>query len=659
MAERRLEAHRAGVAKDLLTAAALFLVVAAVFWPAIGNGFLVYDDSEYVTENVWVSEGLTLPGIGWAATTLHAGNWHPLTWISHMADATLFGMRPAGHHLVSVLLHAASTALLFLFLRAATGARWPSALASALFGVHPLHVESVAWVSERKDVLSALFWMLSLLAYLRYLRKPGAARYAALLAAYVLGTLSKPMVLTLPFVLLILDFWPCGRWRSGSALGPLLREKSPLFAWTVVPALLTWVAQSRGGAVGSAEEFPLALRAANALVAAAAYLGKTVLPGGLAVVYPHPQALPSPGTLLLATGVLAGASLLALGTRRSRPYLLAGWLWYACTLAPVIGLVQVGRQGMADRYTYLPLIGIFAAASWGGRDLLARRAPPGGVAAVVALLLAFLARSSTAQLAAWRDDEALMTHAVAVTGRNWLAHFNLGVFFERRGREAESRLEFARAWDDYRALRGAGGADAAGRDGAAAPGTHGEPASGAAAPDAPAPAGAQALNAEAVALLGEGRFAQAAERCREALRLAPGYLKARNNLGVALSGLGDLAAAAAEFRAAAAIDPGRPEALVNLGNVLARSGDLPGALESLRRAVAADPESIEARLALGAAYGQRGAAAEALFEYREALRLDPRSDEARRRVGTARDRSRAADPEPAAQAPAGRYLAIP
>jgi tetratricopeptide (TPR) repeat protein len=421
-----------------LVALGLAALVALVYGSVGGLGSVNFDDPRYVFQNPQVSRGLTAEGLAWAFTSFHAGNWHPLTWLSHMLDVELFGLDPGRHHAVNAVLHGAATLLLFAFLRAATGSLWRSALAAALFAVHPLHVESVAWISERKDVLSGAFWFLACWAHVRYVRKPGLARYALVAAAFTLGLLSKPMVVTLPLALLLLDFWPLGRVSAAAQFRPqalgLLREKVPLLALSVASGVVTLVAQTRGGAVSAVPVLEPSARIGNALLSYALYLGKTVWPAGLAVVYPHPSLGPDglPAWQVACSALLLAAlTALAAWQRTRRPYLAMGWLWYLGTLLPVIGIVQVGLQGMADRYTYVPLAGIFVAVAWLVGDA-AEAFRPGRavVAAACAGLLLACAAQARRQVETWRDSFSLFGHALDVTSDNWLAFRNLGVAWQ-------------------------------------------------------------------------------------------------------------------------------------------------------------------------------------------------------------------------------------
>ncbi|MEE9279689.1 MAG: tetratricopeptide repeat protein [Myxococcota bacterium] len=404
------------------------------------HDFVNFDDGKYVFDNPQLERGLTVDGVTWAFSSIYFSNWHPLTWVSYLLDYELYGLKPGGYHLTNLLLHVAATMLLFVALRRLTGAIWRSAFVAALFGLHPLHVESVAWVGERKDVLSGLFWMAVLWAYARYAARPSWVRYLLVAVLLALGLMAKPMLVTLPFVLLLLDYWPLR--RLGNPASPvdwtrlklLTLEKLPLMLLAAGSSWITWIAQSRGGAVVELEELSLGLRAGNALVAYVAYIAKALWPADLAVFYPHPGTSLS---LALAFGsllLLAAISLLAFRFADRRPYLPIGWLWYLGTLVPVIGLVQVGRQGLADRYTYLPLIGLFMIAAWGGHDLLARwrfgrrSLVPGSLAVLCALSAA-----TWVQVSHWKDSVTLFRQALRVTSDNAVAHFNLGSVLLRRG----------------------------------------------------------------------------------------------------------------------------------------------------------------------------------------------------------------------------------
>ncbi|HWN40633.1 MAG TPA: glycosyltransferase family 39 protein [Thermoanaerobaculia bacterium] len=400
----------------------LVLLTLAVYLPVLTHGFIRFDDPVYVTRNPWVKAGLTWDGIVWAFTANVASNWHPLTLLSHMLDCELFGMDPLGHHLTSLLLHTASVVLLFEAFRRMTGAVWRSAAVAALFAIHPTHVESVAWIAERKDVLSGFFWMLTLLAWAFYVRQPSPKRYAAVALSLAAGLLSKPMVVTLPFVLLLLDVWPLRREIPRKIR---IKEKLPLFALVAASCVATVIAQS--GAIGMASQFPMKLRLANAVLSYVAYLGKTLFPSRLAVFYPMPTEFPA---WKVAGAALLLACLTVLALRAGR-YVTVGWLWYLGTLVPVIGIVQVGGQAMADRYTYLPTIGLFLIAVWG----FPRRA------VWIPILLA-LAIATRLQLRHWQNSESLFRHAAAVTERNFIAHLNLAQIHANRGERGPALEHF-------------------------------------------------------------------------------------------------------------------------------------------------------------------------------------------------------------------------
>ena len=431
---------------DLALAAVLVLATVVVYAPVRGFGFVNFDDPGYVSANPHVQRGIDRASLVWALTTTHRANWHPVTWLSHLLDVELFGVDPAAHHVVNVLLHAANVLLLFALLRRLGGTRSPSFVVAALFALHPLRVESVAWISERKDVLCALFGLLAVHAYASWTAKGGAARYVTALALFALGLMAKPMLVTLPFVLLLLDYWPLGRTRFGPVTGDaararplarLLAEKLPFLALSAVASVVTVIAQRAAGAVADATVLPLPARIAGALVAYGWYVAKTLWPSGLAVLYPNPVlgggSIPT-GQVIAATAAIGLLSLVALREARRRPWLLVGWATFVGMLVPVVGLVQVGQQSTADRYTYLPSIGLsvvlVGALAEAARRLHVPRAPR--VVAVAAALLA-LAVATRVQLAHWRDSVALASRALAVTEGNYVMHFNLAVAADEQG----------------------------------------------------------------------------------------------------------------------------------------------------------------------------------------------------------------------------------
>ena len=406
----------------------MFFVIFAAYAQVHTHDFVSYDDPIYVTENPEVQAGLTSAGLVWALTTFRDSNWFPLTWLSHMLDVELFGLDSGWHHLTNVLLHALSAVVLFVALRHMTGARWPSVLVALLFGLHPLHVESVAWIAERKDVLSGLFWMLTLWAYAGYTTRPTRIRYSLSLLLFCLGLMTKQMLVTLPLVLVLLDIWPLCR-------GVRLLEKLPFFAASFAASIVAFVAHQQGGAVASFEIVPLATRVENALITYAVYILQAIWPAHLAVFYPYPLK-PILVPAIFAAIVLVGITTLAIREFYRRPYLTVGWLWYLSTLLPVIGLVQTGSQARADRYTYIPLIGLSVAVVWGLSEALAPW-PRFRVVLAAATVVAFAAFTAW-QLRYWRDSVVLYQHAIDVVPENYLAHFNLAAVLESRGRTSDA-----------------------------------------------------------------------------------------------------------------------------------------------------------------------------------------------------------------------------
>src|SRR6266516_6437307 len=403
----------------------LALVTLLVYEPVFHAQFIGLDDPDYVTGNPHVLSGITLANLRWAFVTNHAGNWHPVTWISLMLNSQYFGSGAGAFHAVNLLLHVANTLVLFLWLLRATGAKWRSALVATLFALHPLHVESVAWISERKDVLSTLFWMLALLGYTNYAKTGRISRYFIALLLLGIGLMAKPMLVSLPFVLLLLDYWPLGRFAERRTFG-LLIEKLPFLAFSIASSGVTLFAQQRVHAMISPDMAPIFVRAQNVVLAYIAYIGKLFRPSGLAVIYPydrHPSLLHA----LLALAALVIVSATAILIRRHKPYVSTGWSWFLITLVPVIGIVQVGMQSMADRYTYIPLIGLFVILAWGGWDALNRlRIPAFAQALGASMALALCAGLTRAQLRYWHDSIALFQHAVNVTVANGVAEGNLG-----------------------------------------------------------------------------------------------------------------------------------------------------------------------------------------------------------------------------------------
>jgi len=578
--------------------------VLAVYGQTLGFEFVGWDDPLHVTQNPMVLRGLTPEGAAWALRTGESGNWHPLTWLSHMLDVELYGDRAGGHHATNVLLHVAVTLLLFGVLRSATGALWRSALVAALFSLHPLRVESVAWVSERRDVLSTAFGLLAIGAYVAHARRGGALRFLGVLLLYACSLMSKAMLVTLPFVLLLLDYWPLRR----SQPRRLVLEKLPLLALALAASALAYLTQQGVSAVIAEEHLALPLRAANAAVAWVRYLGMTLWPARLAMFYPHPY-LASTGGLPLAAWQIAGSLALLVGLSvlalraRAHPYLAVGWLWYLGTLVPVIGLVQIGPQALADRYTYFPSIGLFVIVAWGGADLVSAlrlRAPAAERLAAGAALaaLAALAVAAWLQTRHWRDSRALFEHTVAVVPRNPWIRYNVANRLRDAGRLEDAIREYERAL-------------------AETPDSH------------------QIRINLANALRAHGRPDDAALHYRELLERDPDDAMANNGLATVLRAQGSLDEAERLFRRALARDPGSI-AGYNLGNLLRSEQRLDEAIAVYREALRQRGNDPKLHNNLGAALEASGDLDGALAHYEIALRLDPDYALARRNLERAR-----------------------
>ena len=446
-----MQGHR----RTIVISLGLAVLTVTAFAQVVQCDFVNYDDATYVNDNPQVTAGLNLESVCWAFTSIYASNWHPLTWLSLQLDASLYGVNPAGYHLTNLLLHLATVVLLFLFLSSATGAVWRSAVVAAFFAVHPLRVESVAWVAERKDVLSGFFWMLTLIAYLHYVRRPGIGRHLLLVFVFALGLLAKAMLVTLPFVLALLDYWPLARLPWGQARGGplstpegnprvprvslrlLIWEKVPLLLLAIATAAATVAAQSLG--VANLEELPLHIRVANALIAYVTYILQVFWPANLCVLYPHPYAAVS-WRLAVAAGLLVlVVSVFVLREMRRRPYLLVGWCWYLGTLVPVVGLIQVGLQAHADRYTYLPVIGVFVMLAWGIPDLPPlRRFGQVVLPLFAAVLLAACVGLTNLQVRYWKDTRTLWEHVLAVDPKNAFAHQELARYLTHKNQLDEA-----------------------------------------------------------------------------------------------------------------------------------------------------------------------------------------------------------------------------
>jgi tetratricopeptide (TPR) repeat protein len=595
---RASPAEDAGFRWGLLVPVGLAALTVAAYAGVWENDFFDFDDRTYVRENPGVHAGLSARGVAWAWTTFHAGYWQPLTWMSLQLDYSLFRLHAPGYHLTNLLLHVVNVLLLFGVLRRMTGDFWPSALAAALFAVHPIHVESVAWVTERKDVLSTFFGLLALRAYAAYAAAPGLGRYLLVALALTCGLMAKPMLVTLPVALLLLDYWPLRR-LAPTGLARLLVEKLPLIALAVAFGALTIIAQQEMKAVASLETLPVDARLGNALVSYVRYLGKALWPTHLAPFYPHPLDELPLGQVLGAGALLVVVSVLAVAAARRLPYLAVGWFWFLLTLAPVSGLLQAGGQALADRFAYVPHIGLYVALAWGLRDLLAWR-PAIRPAAVVAVLVALTACLvlTRRQVGHWRDSVTLWRHTIAVTEPNAVAHHNLGLALNEQGKRREAMKEFATALK-------------------VRPGM----------PDAH-------FNL-AETLFQEGRLEEAAPHYRAALANAPGMADAHNRLGMISLLRGKADEAVARFRQALEVKPELADAHGNLGVVFLHQGKLAEATEHSRRALELNPDYTKGHHTLALCYLRQGKPEQAAGHLGEVLRAQPRLAEAHNLLGLA------------------------
>jgi len=596
----------------------LFGLVLTAFWPAINSDFILYDDYGYVTANDHVQPGLTFEGIRWAFASGEQNNWHPLTWLSHMLDCQLFGLKPWGHHLTSVVLHAVATLLLFRVLNLMTGSSWRSFFVAAFFGVHPLRVESVAWVAERKDVLSAVFFMLTIGAYARYAERSVAQSprskipnrvtflqvtkrpvfyYGLSLGFFALGLMCKAMLVTLPFVLLLLDFWPLRRLQlSRFNLKPsILYEKAPFLLLAGIASAVTFLIHKTGGSVQSLATTSLTLRVENALVSYCRYLGKLVWPTNLAVFYPPQDYWPTPA-IVLAGALMFSISIGVFLISRRTPYLAVGWSWFVVTLVPVIGLVQVGGQAMADRYSYLPSVGVLLGFVWGAYDVAGRWRNQ--AAALGAALILLLTGTTWRQAGYWKNTESLFRHALAVTKGNYLAHTMLGIVFCQQNRVKEGMEHFVES-------------------------------------NRESPSGPESYGILGYALLVSGNPDEAIRQLQQGLALDPNLHNAHKNLGFAYLAKQQSNQALVEFQQHLKLNPGDPEALNAVGSVLVNRGLVDEGIHQFEQAVRAKPDFAEARGNLGIALCRKGRLEEAIAQFRIAVRLRPDSAEAHNNLGIA------------------------
>jgi protein O-mannosyl-transferase len=541
---------------DIFICAGLVLLIWGVFGQTLSHDFVNYDDRVYVTQVPQVNGGLTIPGILWAFTHAHAGNWHPLTTISHMLDCQLFGLRPGAHHAVNVVLHTGAVLLLFVFLRMTTGRIWSSAFVAAVFAIHPLRVESVAWIAERKDVLSAFFFMLTLIAYARYARQPSPARNLTMSILAACGLMSKPMLVTLPLVLLLIDYWPLARSTSSK----LFIEKIPLFAMSLGIAVITYVIQEHSP--GAIAQLPLLWRIENAIVSYIVYIGQLFWPIDLIVFYPHPENNLALWQTLSAAALLAAITVAAARLRKARPYLLAGWLWYLVMLVPVTGLIGFGLQGHADRYTYLPHIGLLVALTWLIVDLAGELQWQNKlVPAVAGVAVVSLGACAWKQARVWKNSETLWTHALAISPQNAVAQTNIGIVLLEQGRTDDALAHLQTALN-----------------------LHGEK-----------------------------------PHAHHDLSLALIY----TNLGFAFAQRGDVDQALTHLRAAIELQPRYPDSHYNLAVVLAQKGDIDAAVNEYEKTLALRPDDVEARIGLANALLQKHRLRDAIAQYEGALKAAP------------------------------------
>jgi len=578
----------------------LFLVLSiiVVYYQVSTFDFTNYDTPKYVYNNSHVTDGLTAKGISWAFTTTYFSNWHPVTWLSHMLDVQLYGLNPGRHHLTNLLLHIANALLLFGVLRRMTGDLWQCSCVAALFALHPLHVESVAWVAERKDLLSALFGLLAMGFYLRYVEGRGIGRYLLVILFFILGLMAKPMIVTLPFVLLLLDYWPLQRYqfqivrkfdnatKQTDTIFFLVAEKIPLFIISAGSCLVTLYAQMAGGSVGSIETYPLSLRIANALFAYMSYIIKLIWPVKLAAIYPYNWELPM-WQFYAAFIFIAGISGFAIKSYKSRPWFIVGWLWYLGTLVPVIGIVQVGTQAMADRYTYIPLIGIFIILAWGIFDLLGQwRYRKVGLVVVAVALISVLMVISWKQIGYWKNSVTLFKRAVDVTEANYRAYNNIGTDLLRTGKAGEAIENFKMALEIN-------------------------------------PASALAHFNLGLALSEQGSLKEALQSCAHAVQVNPDYTEAYVCQGKALMGLGKPDQAVSSYLEAIRINPEFAAAYNSLGYAYYQLGETDKAFSQYLKAIKINPQFAEAYNGAGAALIQMGEARKAAVFFRETLKIDP------------------------------------
>ena len=558
------------ISHKLLLCLFLVMITLAVFWPVKDYEFIHYDDDLYMVDNSRVQDGLTIESIKWAFTTTHTGNWYPLTWLSLLLDYELYGLNPAGYHWTNLLFHIANTLLLFFLLSRMTGTVYKSAFVAALFALHPLHVESVAWVSERKDVLSTFFWMLTMGAYVKYVERPRIVKYLLVLIVFCLGLMSKSMLVTLPFVLLLMDFWPLKRipkWQqtgniivsnqaqsagSDTSAWRLIYEKIPLIVLAIPVCVVAITAQRQAGALQPIEWLPFDTRVANAVISYVLYISKMLIPSDLSVFYPHPGIWPV-WQVVLAGLLLSLVSAAVIRWGRRYPYLPVGWFWYLGTLVPVIGLVQIGSQAMADRYSYIPIIGLFIMVAWGAADRFKKYRYRQAVLGFLALITIIGSITVTSQqLHYWQNGITLWRRNIATTSPNYTSYYNLGVTLMEKGNYAEAISEF-----------------------------------------------------------------------QKALQLKPNSETAHNNLGLVLAIKGEVPQAIAEFKTALMLKPDHVNAHMNLAMALYQEGDLDESILQFKEALRIKPQLAHTHYLLALALKKQGKVAEARSHYEIAIQINP------------------------------------
>jgi len=599
---------------------ALILSTLLVFWQVRNFDFVNYDDDRYVYENPHVLNGLTHDGTIWAFTTGCMANWHPSTWLSLMLDCQLFGTNPGWMHLINLLLHLVNTLLLFAVLKKMTGSLWPSAFVAAAFALHPMHVESVAWIAERKDVLSTLFWMLTLLAYVSYVKRPATLRYLVTITIFAIGLLTKPMLVTLPFVFLLLDYWPLNRFTAEfaetaekknkinsacsatsavSSAKRLIVEKIPFFALSVVSSVITFLVQRSGGAMVDIDALALKGRVANAFLSYATYIGKMFWPQNLAVFYHFDVRTIQSRRIMLCALLLLVISIFVIRFGRTKKYLPVGWFWFVGTLIPVIGLVQVGGQAYADRYTYISYTGLFIIIAWGMPELLSKwpyKKIVLGIAA--AMVLTAMGIGTYRQVGYWKNSSTLFTHAIEVTQNNYIAHSGLGVIYGKLGRWQDAIESFKQAIKikpDYADVHGNLG----------------------------------------IAYGRLGRYQEAIEASKQAIRIKPDFAEAHCNLGNAYLNLGCYQEAIEASKQAIRIKPDYADAYYNLGGTYNNLGRYQEAIEASKQAIRIKPDYAEVHYNLGIAYGNLGRYQDAVEAFKQAIRIKPDYAEAHNNLGFA------------------------